>query len=432
MSVLDEQSIFTTMRQNGPFAVTDNISLHTPFSQRDWVHALRADEVQTSKYRAIRSQIFNLLNVNQFSDINDLIEDKKLRDEHRIQAHLLLGNLFNIDAGPRETSIKLSEFSTTADSVIDYLRNKVLATHAAHIEISNEVSAINDPVDLLLLFFDNRYHKKVRFEAKRKLVLMNLAGAIDQQERRVDIEVRFAEFINFLNDHAWSPGLKRGEHQLAYLLSEHADNDYACQKVDVIDSATATTLTLAPNQRLTLLKRRLFRSGTKEIPIYVSVRKKNSAAKVIKLLRKNEKNPVVAVDDELGLMAVLDSRNDVKRFVEHLGESAARAGILMTLEDISDTLTGGSYAAQSTGSSSATAMLKFFARLGDTRVEFIIHTNQSYLDYHLRHGVSHDEYEVRRLFDSGVAEFLFPEDIYQLDMTEIRQQQMERFRQRDV
>ncbi len=326
---------------------------------------------------------------------------------------------------------KLREFSLTADAVIDYLRNKVLATHAADIEISNEISATTDPVDLLLLVFDERYHKKVRFEAKRKLVLMNLAGTIDQQERSADIEARFANFIGFLNDHVWSPRMKRGEHQLAYLLSEHAAEDYACQKVQVIDPQTASALELKPNQRLTLIKRRLFQAGSREIPVYVSVRKKNAAAKVIKLLRKNEKNPVVAVDDELGLMAVLDGRSEVNRFVEQLSDSAARAGVLMTLEDISDTLTGGRYDAQATGSSSDTPMLKFFARLGDTRVEFIIHTNQSYLDYYFRHGVSHDEYEVRRIFDSGVAEFLFPQDVYQLDMDQIRQQQMERFRQRD-
>jgi len=434
MSVLNEQSIFATMRQNGPFAVEDSISLCSPFSQRQrhWVHALRADEVQTSKYRAIRSQIFNLLQIKRFSDIETLLKDASARDLHRKRAHQLLGNLFNIDGGAQEILTKLREFATTADAVIDYLRNKVLATHAADIEISNEISATSDPVELLLLIFDDRYHKKVRFEAKRKLVLMNLAGAIDQQERHADIEARFAHFIGFLNEHAWSPKMKRGEHQLAYLLSEHAAEDYACKKVQVIDPQTAYGLALKPNQRLTPIKRRLFHSGSREIPVYVSVRKKNSAAKVIKLLRKNEKNPVVAVDDELGLMAVLDGRNEVNRFVEHLSQSAARAGVLMTLEDISDTLTGGSYAAQSSGSSSDTPMLKFFARLGDTRVEFIIHTNQSYLDYYFRHGVSHDEYEVRRIFDSGVAEFLFPRDIYQLDMDEMRQQLMDRFRQRDI
>ena len=40
-------------------------------------------------------------------------------------------------------------------------------------------------------------------------------------------------------------------------------------------------------------------------------------------------------------------------------------------------------------------MLKFFARLGGMRVEFIIHTNQSYLNYRYQRDISHDEYEVQ-------------------------------------
>jgi hypothetical protein len=119
---------------------------------------------------------------------------------------------------------------------------------------------------------------------------------------------------------------------------------------------------------------------------------------------------------------------DVKRFLRHLTRSAVRADSFMTLEDISDTLTGGEYGGTATGSSSRTPMLKFFARLGGMRVEFIIHTNQSYLNYIYQRDVAHDEYEVKRIFDTGVAEFLFPSDIYHLDMEQIRDRQLVRFR----
>ncbi len=47
----------------------------------------------------------------------------------------------------------------------------------------------------------------------------------------------------------------------------------------------------------------------------------------------------------------------------------------MTLEDISDTLTGGVYHSSSVGSSSQRQMLRFFARMGGMRVELIIHAN---------------------------------------------------------
>ena len=100
----------------------------------------------------------------------------------------------------------------------------------------------------------------------------------------------------------------------------------------------------------------------------------------------------------------------------------------MTLEDISDTLTGQRYKNSAVGSSDKTQMLKFFARQGGIRVEFILHTNKSYLNYIYQRDVAHDEYEVKRIFDTGVAALLFPPDIYNLDHEQIRELQLRRFR----
>ena len=73
-------------------------------------------------------------------------------------------------------------------------------------------------------------------------------------------------------------------------------------------------------------------------------------------------------------------------------------------------------------------MMKFFARLGGMRVEFIIHTNRSWLNYMYQQDVAHDEYEVRRLFDSGVAQLLFPQDVFHLDHKAVREDMLRRFR----
>jgi len=322
----------------------------------------------------------------------------------------------------------LHDYARTADDVVNSLRAKVLAPYSSHIETTNEIETMHDPVDLLLVLFDEKYHQKARFEAKRKLVLMGLAGSIDQRERETGIEQQFAEFLEFLNQHVWSPSLKIGDLELSYLFSKHNPDDFSCSRVCVLSAAEAHDTQPVAGEKLTLIKRRSFLVDNREIPIYVTIRKKPPAAKVLKLLRKNEKDPATAVDDELGLMAVLNSTGDVQLFLRHLTKGAVQAGSFMTLEDISDTLTGGCYTGQATGSSNKTPMLKFFARLGGMRVEFIIHTNQSYLNYIYQRDVAHDEYEVKRIFDTGVAEFLFPSDIYRLDMKTIRQSQLARFR----
>ncbi|MDW7771991.1 MAG: hypothetical protein SCH71_03780 [Desulfobulbaceae bacterium] len=432
MSVLNQESIFTSMLQDGPFAVTEQPPIGHPFSRetKTWVREIVGDPLMKTKYRAVRNQIYNFLGINGYDEVFNLIHRPEKRKVTAKRANKLLGNMFGIHGTEREICRYVKEYARTADDVINSLRSKVLSPYASNIEMTNEIETTTEPVDLLLIIFNERFHKKARFEAKRKLHLMNLAGSIDHRERETAIEYKFSQFLDFLNDYVWSQSLKIGDLKINYLFSIHDREDFKCSDVKVINEEMAGSYVLKPGEKMTLIKRRSFLTQGMEIPIYVSIRKKPPAAKVLKLLRKNQKNPATAVDDELGLMAVLNSVGDVKRFMKHLTESALKADSFMTLEDISDTLTGGGYKSSATGSSNKTSMLKFFARLGGMRVEFIIHTNRSYLNYIYQKDVSHEEYEVKRLFDTGVAEFLFPRDIYHLNMNAIRERQIKWCRKR--
>lgn len=433
MSVITENSVFTSLQQHGPMAVEDSINLAKPFSRqtRQWVKNLCRNKTNVTKYRALRGQIFEFLGINSFSELNDLLKQPDQLKVLNHRACTLLGKMFGFNGTVREIEARVSEYARTADAVINSLNGKILAPYASSIATTNEIEVANDPVTLLLIMFDNRYHKKARFEARRKLMLMNLAGSIDQRERETETEEKFLLFLHFLNDYVWSKSLKIGEHDIIYLHSQHAEEDFRCTEVKVLTAAEAKGVKTTKGTKLTLLKRRRFTAGKRDIPIYVSIRKKPPEAKVLKLLRKNEKNPAVAVDDELGLMAVLDSVADIKIFQHHLTRSASKADSFMVLEDISDTLTGSSpYRTTNTGSSPRTEMLKFFARLGGMRVEFIIHTNRTWLNYMFQKDVAHDEYEVKRIFDSGVMELLFPKDIFKLDHEMIRGDMIRRFRRR--
>ena len=431
MSVISEDSVFTSLQQHGPLAVEDHVYISKPFSTHTkiWVRNLCQKRTNATKYRALRSQIFEFLGITSFTQLSELLKhpDKQLHRSQR--ACLLLGNMFGLNGTPREIEGRVSEYARTADAVVNSLKAKILKPYASFVATTNEIEVANDPVTLLLIMFNDRYHKKARFEARRKLVLMNLAGSIDQRERETGIEEKFSNFLHFLNDYVWSKNLKIGEHDIVYLYSQHSEVSFCCTNVKVLSSEQGQEVQLAKGSKLTLLKRRRFSVSNRDIPIYVSIRKKPPEAKVLKLLRKNEKNPAVAVDDELGLMAVLHSVADIKTFQNHLTRSASQADSFLVLEDISDTLTGsGAYKATAAGSSSKTEMMKFFARLGGMRVEFIIHTNRSWLNYMYKKDVAHDEYEVKRIFDSGVMELLFPKDIFNLDHEMIRNDMIRRFR----
>ena len=269
------------------------------------------------------------------------MENQVKRQDINKRGYALLGNMFGIEGNERETVSTINQYSQTADAVIRYLKGKALSQYAAYIEMTNEIDSTSSPIDLLLILFNRRYHKKARFEAKRKLILMSLAGSIEQRERETHIEHNFSVFLNFLNSNVWSTEMLIGELDISYLLSQHDHKDFSCQKVETTSLEAAKTIKPKKGQKLTLIKRRLFQAGGHKIPIYVSIRKKSPEAKVLKLLRKGEENPAVAVDDELGLMAVLDSRADVRTFQRHLTQSAIKADSFMTLEDVSDTLTGG-------------------------------------------------------------------------------------------
>lgn len=430
MKIIGKESIFSSLKQDGLFSCRESVPTFQPFSRqtRDWVRQYCREQIDVTKYRSVRNQIFDFLNVDSFRQIQHLIDNGSARKHRQDRSLKLLGNMFGIDGNLREIESRLNEFARTANDVITYLRTKVLAPYSSHIETTNEIQVTSNPLDLLLIVFNDRYHKKARFEAKRKLTLMNLAGSIDQRERETNIEQKFSDFLSFLNEHVWSPSMKIGELEIAYLVSRHEPQAFACIDVRVVREKVLQSLQDLPGQKVTLIKRRRFSSRGIEYPIYVTIRKKTPEAKVLKLLRKNEKNPAVAVDDELGLMAVLNTTSDVKQFQQHLTHSALKIDSFMTLEDISDTLTGKNYQSTAVGSSDQTQMLKFFARLGGIRVEFILHTNKSYLNYIYQRDVAHDEYEVKRIFDTGVAELLFPQDIYSLDHHKIREQQLRRFR----
>lgn len=429
MNRSNRDNMFLLLDQEGPFRIPANPLPGSPFAgeSREMSRRLGRGEL-TTKYRIIRNQIFEFLNVNSFAEIGSLIRNRRRRQENDRRAYMLLGNMFGIEGTEREIIATVNNYSRTADGVIRYLRNKVLANYSSHIEMTNEIDATSSPMKLLLTVFDDRYHQKARFEAKRKLILMNLAGSIDQRERETDIENKFSRFLEFLNEHVWSRKTKIGELEIVYLLSSHEPECFSCTDFEIISRKEAEQMELTPGRKLTLLKRRRFHAGGREIPIYVSIRKKPPEAKVLKLLRKGEENPAVAVDDELGLMGVLASSRDIKTFQQHLTSSAIRANSFMALEDISDSLSGTGRVSKNAGSSAKTAMLKFFARLGGMRVEFIVHTYKSYLNYIYQRDVSHDEYEVKRIFDSGVAELLFPKSIYFLDMKKIRDRQIRWFR----
>ena len=432
MTINNYNTMFYLLNQEGLFRTSQK----TPDSRifagkqgREWVKKLFGMRLET-RYRTVRNQVSEFLDVSTYTDLRTLMMDEKLRQQASKRAFVLLGNMFGIDGTEQERISKVENYASIADNVIRYLKNRVFSHYEPYFEMTNEIEMASNPVELLLIIFDDRYHKKARFEAKRKLVLMNMAASIDQRERETDIERNFKEFLKFLNEYVWNRDDKIGESNSVFLVSHHDANDFSCLDVKVVPQQQFNKGEHRPGYKSTPLNRRRFQVNGREIPIYVSVRKKSPEAKVLKLLRKGEENPAAAVDDELGLMGVVDSSIDIKLFQQHLTHSATRAGSFMALEEVDDNLSSVRHKSNDATSQPKTEMFKFFARMGGMRVEFILHSNKTYLDYIYCRCKSHDEYEVKRIIDSGVGKLLFPQDIYNLDLTVIRDELLHWIRKR--
>lgn len=429
MTDFDRDNLFSLLRQDGPFATRESVSGQASFSGnlKNW-RLSEGGASKTNRYRVIHKLVCDLLDINNLDEVRQLYATSERRYAVELRAYRLLGSMLGLGGSEKEIISKVMGFSRTADGLIRLLKNDLFKEYASYVEMTNEVDATCSPIDLLLMTFDDRFHQKARFEAKRKLVLMSLAGTIDQRERETGIAENFRRFLDFLNESVWSTEGKIGELDIAFLSSIHEEEGYACRNVRVLSPDEASREKAKPGRKLTLIKRRRFLYDGVHYPIHVSIRKKSPEARVLKLLRKNKENPAVAVDDELGLMAVVDSRDVVNLFQKHLTDSAIRVGSLMALEEISDTLNCAGHKSANAGSNGATPMLKFSARMGGMRVEFILHTNESYLNYRYKRDMSHEEYEVKRVIDSGVADLLFPEDIYNLDMAAVRDDLLRRVR----
>lgn len=419
---------FYILRQDGALRIKPDAD---GLSQHAWDKATPSNR---EKVRARWSDIKQMLGIEDSEPLNRntisrLINDREAKENASKNVYEWFGNMYGIEGGPEMIASKFREYARQANETISGItQHDKIAIYPIRFEIANEVQAKDNPVDLMLLALDTRYDARVRFEAKRKLELMDLAAKIDHRENKINTRASYGLFTDFLDENVWLPTMKRGAAEFDYLLSSHDPNTDACTEAIVLDEKQKEDAIIQEGQRLTLLPRRKFESNGKEIPIYFTSREKPRESQILKLLRKGAENPALAVDDEIGLMGVLECVEDVKAFKKKLRKSATDAGSMLTFEEIEDTLTGGEHIPSSIGSSSEVHMFKCFVRVNGARIEMILHTNKTYLDYKYKSGVAHEEYETKRLYDSGVMELLFPPNIYNYDLEQMESSTLENVR----
>lgn len=383
-------------------------------------------------YEILKGQVFGLLGATSAEQIQPLMDNSVLRGQTSERMFDQLGLVYGM-RGSERIKQKFEDYGRYADSVIDFLQDYLSYDGSVNLEMVNEVRAYNDPTDLLLLAFNGKWSGKARFEAKRKLFLMTIAASIERREREVGIEDQFRRFVDWLHERVWNPDLLLGESRGMFLVSNHDPETWACTDAEIVDEKLGIGLKLQPFQKKTHLPRRSFKTDAgREVNAYVTIRDKKMEAKILKMLKKGVEDPAIAVDDDTGLLVVVDDNKDARELIRDLIDQGYKSSYPIIIEDVSYTLEGGEYNGNN-GGSKKIRMLKFFVRLAnEMRVECIIHTPETYAEQLYMRGVSHQEYELNRLFDGevDVPRLLFPEIYFpHFDMDRAREEKQKQIRE---
>ena len=185
------------------------------------------DPEQTILHTMLTGQIFGLLGVTSYHQIQSIIENPELRQTASNRLMRQLTKLYGIK-DPETMREKCEAYGSDANAVRDHLQWVLSYQGSTSLEMVNEIRAYNDPTDLLLLSLNGKWSEKARWDAKVKLQFMGLAASIYKREGDLKLEDQFKDFVDWMNEEVRDPDLQFGESKGAYLISTHDPETWAC------------------------------------------------------------------------------------------------------------------------------------------------------------------------------------------------------------
>lgn len=296
-----------------------------------------------------------------------------------------------------------------ADGLIERIEDPrfgILGILREEIGVRNEIGAIKDPLDLLLLTFSPKADPALRYEARRKLVLMDLA--LELAHFREITEDAMDDFLHFLNTHIWEGNL--GVAQRLRIVADHSPIDNSCQRVTFIHPSQAEHFrNISTYQRTVTFQMRPWGFIDDQGLVYVEHRLKDTTSLLLKMLARGTDDPL-RFDDLLGLKFVLKDRDEIDRFTRYLQEKSQGRLVFQSPDPKYDI-----------GKESKLEMIKIDCKFDGYPFELQFFTIQSYLDSRFKDGIGVEEYSLRKLLDSSAVEYLYPPDIYGIDLRDFRE-----------
>lgn len=436
-------SAFPYLGETGLYAVISGSFSPDGFDPNGWINRIGPERRRQfienrNDFEITMRQIYQLLGVSSSGEIPPLLAsfDSPQRENARKIANRLTLGQYGLDKNDRgedrsdeELSKLMSNIAGEADEFMELQANRPWfkrswskKQYSGELELNQDVVDATSPADLICIVLDKSYSRKVRFQAKFKLEVMDTHAAIIQGDFPNKLKKQHQRFMGFVGRHVLKGPI--GEARKAFLVAGHSEDDFSATEVGFFTSEEERQAEEYQSGRVygtkdPILQRTFVTEDDQEIPVYFHTRVKTEESAAEKMMRNADKNRDRAVTDFLGSTVVLPDRAAINEFKLALVKGGAKAGILVTIRVEEDTLDGGEYSAKNIGSSKKLKQYKMVVQLMGLSIELIAHTYRTYVDSIHQDEVGRDEFEATRFFETGLAEASYPEDVFEINMKEV-------------
>jgi hypothetical protein len=414
-------------------ALGDNLDARTLYPiQKPLVDEAYKEEVNQDPEKSklsceLRKEILKVTGARHLRELDRRSDDREFVEE--VNERILFSRKALGKNLPLETRAEKAEkYGKTIDKLINGLVKKFFPGHTKALGPRNEIMATHNWGKLLLVAFDSSWNDKVRYEAKRKLSLMDHFSKVDYSLGK---RKRHLEFLaDVMEERVFDPnGEKRGGTKTQWLVTKHdLEDDNRCVSYEFIDSPPKI---LAENE---LIEQIDFRTISVALPngerqrinFMIDIGEKDDESIYLKSLRHPERE----LDDllrDLNRGRLLFRNKDESKLViseiqRRLRQSDPKTGKghKVSVEKEKE-LVGGD------GGKPTIPCYKFNLVIDGKDFEFQSFLPKDYRDYFCWKPAAWCKHEVDRFFDNNLCETLWPEAHYPgLDRKQLAKEAFER------
>ncbi len=355
-----------------------------------------------AQMKQIRADVIKLMANGKGGNLSDFAgRSTNPRLVSKVRANIVKAHS-DLDVNQTEVLNRLKGFGVDANEFIDYVTATFFPGYTT-LEPANEIRSCNDPAKLLLIALDDNWALKARFEAKRKLDLMQ--RFMERKKALKPIKGRMDAFYELLNTHMLdATGVKRGSHEKGFLIATlDPENGNSCLEARL---DTMPLFKAEENQVSMPMELRAFEVRGRRIQFMVTGREKNKFSHIMKSMRKDETDITKLIKDLHGVRLVFLSDEDRVLFRRTFARRLRSAGF----EVSSNTATFVGDGSKLPGIE--TELLISKPGFGRASYEMQAYTAEEYVDYFLKTPTAWPMYDIQRFYEYLLDEILFPYSIY--------------------